>query len=161
MQDVDYCGAAENVHVFDGASAALQRLKNAGYKLLVITNQSGIGRGYFNEQQYQKVETAVARQLGVNLIDATYYCPHLPSDGCKCRKPSPELVVRAANEHGIDLARSYFVGDKPSDIDCGRNAGVQTILVKTGYGRDTDPRLADFVAENLAQAADLILGKQR
>ena len=157
MRDVDYCGAVEDVHVFEQAPIALRRLKDAGYKLFVITNQSGIGRGYFNQQQYGAVEAEVARQLGENLIDATYHCPHLPEDNCKCRKPAPEMVVRAAEEHGIDLARSYFIGDKRSDIECGRNAGTKTVLVRTGYGKETDPALADFAAEDLRQAADLIL----
>src|SRR6185295_3629766 len=147
----------EDVHVFEQASIALRRLKDAGYRLFVITNQSGIGRRYFNQQQYGAVEAEVARQLGGNLIDATYHCPHLPEDNCKCRKPSPEMVVRAAEEHGIDLARSYFIGDKRSDIECGRNAGIKTVLVRTGYGKETDPALADIVAEDLRQAADLIL----
>jgi len=157
MRDVDYCGAVEDVHVFEDAPAALRRLKDAGYRLLVITNQSGIGRGYFNEQQYRAVEAELSRQLGESLIDATYYCPHLPENNCKCRKPSPEMVVRAAKEQGIDLSRSYFVGDKRSDIECGRNAGTKTILVRTGYGKEIDPGLADFVAEGLTGAADLIL----
>ena len=157
MRDVDYCGQPENVHVLEGAAEALQRLKKAGYKLFVITNQSGIGRGYFNEQQYREVEAELARQIGDKLIDETYYCPHLPQDKCNCRKPSPQMVVRAANEHNIDVTRSYFIGDKRSDIECGRNAGAKTILVRTGYGKETDRGIADFVAENLTEAADLIL----
>ena len=157
MRDVDYCGVVEDVQVFEKAPAALRCLKDSGYKLLVITNQSGIGRGYFDEDQYRAVEAEVSRQLGENLIDATYYCPHLPEDKCKCRKPSPEMVVRAGGDHGIDLSRSYFIGDKRSDIECGRNAGVKTILVQTGYGKEADSKLADFVAADLRQAADLIL----
>jgi len=159
MRDVDYCGAPKDVHVFKDAPTALRRLKDAGYKLLVITNQSGIGRGYFNEEGYRAVEAELSHQLGTGLIDATYYCPHLPEDNCKCRKPSAELVVRAAEDHEIDLTRSYFIGDKRSDIECGRNAGVKTILVRTGYGKDTDPKLAGFVTDGLTKAADLILGK--
>ena len=161
MRDVDYCGDPQDVEVFEGAGEALRRLDQAGYKLVVITNQSGIGRGYFNQQQYQSVERELSRQLGGALISATYYCPHLPSDNCQCRKPSGDMVVRASNDLGLDLGRSFFVGDKRSDIECGRNAGVRTILVRTGYGTETDPALADFTAENLQQAADLILAETR
>lgn len=157
MRDVDYCGDPSNVEIFPAAPAALRRLRQAGYKLIVITNQSGIGRGYFNEEQYRLVENEVARQLGRELIDATYYCPHLPHDGCKCRKPSPEMITRAADEQAIDLSQSYFVGDKNSDLECGRKAGVRTILVRTGYGGEADAALADFVADDLAAAADIIL----
>jgi D-glycero-D-manno-heptose 1,7-bisphosphate phosphatase len=157
MRDVDYCGDPKDVHVFKGVSEALRRLKEGGYKLIVITNQSGIGRGYFNEGQYRAVEREVARQVGNDLIDATYYCPHLPSDKCSCRKPSATMVVRAARDHGLDPAQSFFIGDKQSDMECGRNAGVKTILVRTGYGKETDPGTADFVVEDLTEAANLIL----
>ena len=159
MCDVDYCGDPKNVEVFKNASPALRKLKERGYKLIVITNQSGIGRGYFSQAEYRAVETEVARQVGDDLIDATYYCPHLPEDGCKCRKPSAEMVLGAAREHGIDLSRSFFIGDKKSDLECGRRAGVKTVLVKTGYGKDTDHRLADLVASDLAEAADMIVSE--
>jgi len=161
MQDVDYCGDPQDIHLFAGASDALGQLKYAGYKLIVVTNQSGIGRGYFSEEQYRTVERELARQIGDGLIDATYHCPHLPDDGCRCRKPLPDMVVRAAGDHALDLARSFLVGDKRSDIECGRSAGVKTILVRTGYGKDTDCDLADFVANDLAEAANLILGRDR
>ena len=161
MRDVDYCGDPKDVHVLDGVSGALQRLRTAGYKIVVITNQSGIGRGYFNQEQYQAVERELARQIGDGLIDATYYCPHVPSDGCRCRKPSASMVVRAAADHDLDLSQSFFVGDKRSDIECGWNAGVKTILVQTGYGKNTDLDLPDLVAKDLPEAADLILIRDR
>jgi D-glycero-D-manno-heptose 1,7-bisphosphate phosphatase len=161
MKDVDYCGDPKDVQVFEGASEALQKLKQLGFKLVVITNQSGIARGYFDEQQYKVVEREVARQLGEELLEATYYCPHHPNDGCQCRKPNPELVVRAATDHAIDLSQSFFIGDKASDIECGSNAGVRTVLVRTGYGRDTGAESADFVAENLSEAADIIVQTTR
>lgn len=157
IEDVDYCSDPKNVHVFDGVRAALRKLKQRGYKLFIITNQSGIGRGYFTEEEYHTVEREVLRQIGDGLIDATYFCPHLPRDSCKCRKGSPEMVLRAAGDHAIDLTKSFFIGDKKSDMECGRNAGVKTILVRTGYGKETDETLADYTAENLTEAADLIV----
>src|SRR5437763_670957 len=120
MEDVDYCGKAGDVKVFAGASEALQQLKGAGFRLIIITNQSGIGRGYFSEPDYDAVNAECVRQLGEELIDASYYCPHLPDEGCTCRKPSPQLVLNAAREHRLDLARSFFLGDKASDLACGR-----------------------------------------
>jgi D-glycero-D-manno-heptose 1,7-bisphosphate phosphatase len=157
MRDVDYCGDPNKVDVFKGVTEAFGKLKDHGYKLLIITNQSGIARGLFSEEQYRTVEREVLRQIGEGLIDATYFCPHHPDDDCKCRKPSPEMVLLAAREHNVDLGRSFFIGDKPSDLNCGRNAGVKTILVCTGYGKDTDEDLADFVAKDLNEAADIIV----
>src|SRR3954462_11528932 len=157
MRDVDYCGDPNEVAVFDAVPTALQRLRAAGYKVIVITNQSGIGRGYFNEKVYRAVEAEVERQIGAGLIDATYFCPHSPSDACECRKPEPGMVLQAAREHSIDLSRSYFIGDKDSDIQCGRRAGTKTILVRTGYGGDADENAADTVVRDLVAAVRVIL----
>jgi D,D-heptose 1,7-bisphosphate phosphatase len=157
MRDVDYCGDPKDVDVFEGASETLRELKQRGYKLFVITNQSGIGRGYFTERQYRKVEAEVLRQLGGGLIEATYFCPHVPDHGCNCRKPAAEMVFSAAREHGLDLARSFFIGDKESDMGCGRNANVKTILVHTGYGEEADHSIAEYVAKDLTEASQIIL----
>ena len=157
MRDVDYCGDPKDVDLLPGVAEALRGLRDRGYKLIVITNQSGIGRGYFNHEQYRTVEAELSRRIGDGVIDATYYCPHLPDAGCKCRKPSPEMVLQAAREHDVDLARSFFIGDKRSDLDCGRAAGVKTILVRTGYGKNLEANLADLVARDLTEAADMIL----
>jgi histidinol-phosphate phosphatase family protein len=157
MRDVDYCGDPNEVAVFEEVSTALQRLKAGGYKIIVITNQSGIGRGYFNEKTYRAVEEEDARQVGAGLIDATYFCPHSPDEACQCRKPAPGMVTQAAGEHSIDLSRSYFIGDKDSDVQCGRRAGTKTILVQTGYGGEADQSAADIVAPDLAAAVRTIL----
>src|ERR1700682_3089762 len=157
MRDVDYCGDPKNVEVFAHAPEALRALKNRGYKLFIITNQSGIRRGYFTDEQYRTVEREVLRPLGDALIDATYYCPHGPDDICGCRKPEPGLVSQAAHDYNLDLTRSFFVGDKDSDIHCGKQAGAKTILVQTGYGRYADQNEADFVAPDLNAAATWIV----
>ncbi|MFL6542231.1 MAG: D-glycero-alpha-D-manno-heptose-1,7-bisphosphate 7-phosphatase [Chthoniobacterales bacterium] len=157
MEDVDYCGNPADVRVFPGAPAALRRLKDAGFRLVIITNQSGIGRGYFTEETYRSVDAELRRQIGSDLIDASYHCSHLPDDGCACRKPSPQMLFDAAREHRLDLAHSFFVGDKLSDVECGRAAGVRTVLVKTGYGNSVDESRPDLVAPDLQHAADLIL----
>jgi D-glycero-D-manno-heptose 1,7-bisphosphate phosphatase len=157
MRDVDYCGDPRNVEVYPEAAAALRRLKEKGYKLVIITNQSGIGRGYFSEDQYREVETEFLRQLGYGLIDASYHCPDLPTSNSIRRKPGPGMVFEAQLDHRLDLRRSFFIGDKASDIDCGENAGVRTILVQTGYGQGENNCRPDWVARDIAHAADIIL----
>jgi D-glycero-D-manno-heptose 1,7-bisphosphate phosphatase len=157
MRDTEYCSDPRNVEVFGDASWSLQKLKERGYKLFIITNQSGIGRGYFTEEQYAVVEAEVLRQLGPKLIDATYFCPHGPDQICSCRKPEPGMLTQAAYDHQIDLARSFLVGDKDSDIQCGIKAGVKTVLVQTGYGKYADQEAPDFVAEDIGAAVNVIL----
>ena len=161
MHDADYCSDPKQVHVFEGVREALRRLKRKGYKLIIITNQSGIGRGFFTLEQYRAVETEVWRQVGPGLIDATYFCPDTPEQPSKCRKPAPGMILQAARDHYIDLARSFFIGDKEIDVECGRNAGVRTIRVRTGFDKMTDGSCADWVAEDLKHAADIVLRATR
>ncbi|PYJ07836.1 MAG: HAD family hydrolase [Verrucomicrobia bacterium] len=161
MRDVDYCGDPGLVEVFAGAASALRQLKSSGYKLIVITNQSGIGRGYFTEDEYRAVEQEFLRQLGGDLIDATFYCADLPDANSSRRKPAPGMILEAERAHHLDLARSYFIGDKTSDIECGRNAGVRTILVQTGYGALAGDCGADWTARDLTEAVAIILRTSR
>jgi len=157
MHDADYCSKPDQVRVFDGVSDALRRLKNAGYQIIVITNQSGIGRGFFTENDYRAVEAEVSRQLGNGLIDVTYFCPDPPGKPSKCRKPEPGMVLQAAREHDLDLSRSFLIGDKEIDAECAHNAGIRAIRVRTGFDKMTDGSCADWVAEDLPAAAKIIL----
>jgi D-glycero-D-manno-heptose 1,7-bisphosphate phosphatase len=159
MRDVDYCGDPRNVEVFPKAAEALRRLKQEGYKLIVVTNQSGIGRGYFTEADYQAVASEFARQLGEGLIDASYHSPDLPTSNSVRRKPGPGMIFEAQRDHHLELRRSFLVGDKASDIGCGRNAGVRTILVQTGYGVGETNSGADWIALDIAHAAEIILSQ--
>jgi D-glycero-D-manno-heptose 1,7-bisphosphate phosphatase len=159
MRDVDYCGNPANVEVFPQAPSALRRLKQSGYKLVIVTNQSGIGRGYFTPAEYLAVEAEFLRQLGNGLIDASYHCPDLPSIHSVRRKPGAGMILEAQRDHGLDLSRSFLVGDKGSDIACGRNAGVRTILVQTGYGASQTNCGADWVARDIGHAAEIITGE--
>ena len=161
MQDVDYCGDPKQVAVFPGANAALQALRRAGFKIFIITNQSGIGRGYFTETAYRAVEAEVVKQLAPAVVDATYFCPHAPGEPCACRKPAPGMVKQAAKEHGVDLARSFFIGDKAADVECGRRAGTRRILVRTGYGSSVGDVNADHVADDLQEATQWILSQTK
>jgi D-glycero-D-manno-heptose 1,7-bisphosphate phosphatase len=156
IEDRDYCSDPKEVEIFPGAREALWRLKSNGFKIIIITNQSGIGRGLMTVEQYRTVEAEVLHQLD-GLIEATYFCPDVPGQRSSCRKPAPAMILQAKREHGIDLPRSFFIGDKEIDVECGRNAGVRTIRVQTGFQRDTTGSRADWVAEDFPAAAEIIL----
>ncbi len=160
IEDADYCSNPKEVKVFPGVPQALRRLKSKGFKLIVITNQSGIGRGFFTLNEYRSVESEVSRQLGDGLIDATYFCPDVAGQHSTHRKPSPGMILQAKREHQIDLTRSFFVGDKEIDVECGRNAGVRTIRVQTGFDRDLTGSAADWTAKDLPAAVRIILHHQ-
>jgi D-glycero-D-manno-heptose 1,7-bisphosphate phosphatase len=160
MREVNYCSDPKLVEIFSGVPAALLKLKLAGYKLIVISNQAGIGRGYFTETQYRLVEAEVARAILPATFDAVYFCPDRPDHPTDRRKPAPGMVFEAERDHDIDLASSFFVGDKAIDIACGRNAGLRTILVKTGYGAEETHAAPDWIAEDLSAAADIILAQR-
>jgi len=156
MKDCDYCSDPKDVRIFPGVPEALRRLKARGFKLIVITNQSGIGRGLMTVEQYRAVDAEVLRQLD-DLIGATYFSPDLPRQDSSSRKPAPGMILQAKQEHGIDLSRSFFIGDKEVDVECGRNAGVRTIRVQTGFQRDITSSKADWIAEDFPAAAEIIL----
>ena len=150
-----------------GAPEAIRRLKGAGYLVIVVTNQAGVARGLYGESDVHDLHRHLDRELARHntAIDAYYYCPHHPEKGtepyrreCACRKPLPGMLLQAAADFSVDLARSFLVGDKRSDIEAGLAAGCQPILVETGYGADVEslpaevPRVAD-----LAAAVELIM----
>jgi D-glycero-D-manno-heptose 1,7-bisphosphate phosphatase len=157
IRDAEYLADPAGVEVFAGVSAALRRLKDAGYKIVVITNQSGMGRGYFTEDAYRAVEQEVNQQVGAGLIDATYFAPDAPGPASTRRKPEPGMILEAERDLHIDLSRSFMIGDKPIDAECGRRAGVRTILVQTGLQSHADNNGADWLAEDLTEAAEIIL----
>jgi len=161
MEEVEYCSDPARVKVIAGAPEALEALQRAGFLTIIVTNQAGIGRGLFKEAQYHAVQEELMRQLGAGRIDASYFCADAPGVPSRRRKPEPGMVLEAAAEFDIDLGASFLVGDKAIDVECGRRAGVRTILVRTGYGaaleRDADFKAPDFVADNVREAARWIL----
>lgn len=157
MHDCDYCSRPEQVVLIDGADSALRRIHEAGFLLIIITNQSGIGRGLLSIAQFQSVSQELDRQLGEGIIARTYFCAARPDSGDPRRKPSPQMVFEAIRDFGIDLNRSWFIGDKAIDMECGRGAGVRTILVQTGYGQSEKNAEADFIVPTIVEGADLIL----
>ena len=127
--------------------------------VIIVTNQSGIGRNIFEEHAMHLIHEHIQAELK-GAIDAFYFCPHLPCDGCVCRKPSTGMIESAVAEFDIDLERSWIVGDKKSDVETGRNAGIKSILVLTGYGNSHSPQLTtvpDMVASDLGEAVKEIL----
>lgn len=127
--DSGYVGRIADFQPMEGVFAALREAVRRGYLLIVVTNQSGIGRGYFSQAEYDALEAHMERLFAAQgaRLTGIYHCPHLPGAGCECRKPRPGMILQAAREHGIDLARSVMVGDKPSDAEAARAAGVGTI----------------------------------
>jgi D-glycero-D-manno-heptose 1,7-bisphosphate phosphatase len=156
MEEVHYCGDPAQVRVYPGVPEALRKLKEAGFRTFVITNQSAIGRGLFTESQYRAVESEFLRQIGEGLLDASYFCPDVPGLPSTRRKPEIGMLLEAAADFDIDLAGSYMVGDKIADIECGRRAGTSTILVRTGYGANQACR-PDFTVDNVVAAIQLVL----
>jgi D-glycero-D-manno-heptose 1,7-bisphosphate phosphatase len=159
----DFIKTPDELNLLPGAAESVARLNAAGYLCVVITNQSGIARGLFSELDIEPIHTKLRSELsaGGALIDAIYYCPHGPEDGCDCRKPATGMVLRAAREHAIDLSKSWLVGDRPGDIACGAAAGARTILVLTGKSASYDPSRfgppPTHVCSNVSEAVDAIL----
>lgn len=175
IHDVGYLDRVDQVALYPWTADALRLLRRAGFALIVITNQSGVGRGLFSEASVGEVHRHLDAELarGGAAIDGWFYCPH--HDGaddppgrqaCDCRKPLPGLVTRAAETHGLDLVRSVVVGDRWSDVAVGQAVGAAGILVQTGVGarearQPADGVRADAIVPSLAEAASWILRERR
>ena len=157
MHEVHYCRDPADVRLFDGVTEALRRLKSAGYRLVMVTNQSGIARGLLTVADFEAVQARFFALLGPDLIEATYMCPDGPESTSGRRKPAPGMLFEAARDLGIELSRSWMVGDKAADVQCGLAAGTRAVLVRTGHGAGEDVAGAHFVAKDIASAADFIL----
>ncbi|HUB82621.1 MAG TPA: HAD family hydrolase [Bryobacteraceae bacterium] len=157
MEEVHYCGDPGQVRLYPGVAEGLRRLKDAGFRIFIVSNQSGIGRGIITEEQYRAVQAELLAQIGAGLVDASYFCPDAPGTPSSRRKPEPGMLLEAAAEFGLDLARSYMVGDKADDVECGKRAGVRTIQVLTGYGAE-QACVPDDRAADVAKAMEIVLG---
>ena len=169
-EEMGYINHLSRFRVFPQAPPALRRLNQTGLKEVVVTNQSGVARGYFPvalmEEVHRQLEQVLA--AGGARLDGLYVCTHHPDEGCPCRKPKPELIKRAARTLDLDLKRSYLIGDRYNDIETAANAGVKGILVLTGYGRGEFEFLRDkalaqpvYVAQDLEDAATWILADMK
>jgi len=157
----NYLSDPDEVELLPGAAEGLRQLRALGLGLVVVTNQSAIGRGYFDEARLERIHQRLRERLaaeGVQL-DGIYFCPHLPDDECGCRKPRTGLMERAARELGFDPAAAFVIGDKPCDVEMGRRVGATTFLVRTGYGAQHEGATpADYVVDGVAEAAQVIQG---
>lgn len=158
VEDPGYLYRVEDYRPLPGVIEGLQRLSAAGLGLCILTNQSGIGRGFFREQDFQSFQSHLVSDLAAHgiRIEATYHCPHAPEAGCGCRKPRTGLIERAQLELGLDLEHSWLIGDKPEDIELARRSGCQGIYVLTGEGAGRRSEIASgtpVVADLLAAAA--------
>jgi len=173
-EEVGYLGSVEQMKLIPRSGEAVRLLNQKGYKVVVITNQAGVARGFFPESALEGLHAEMIRQLrekGAHL-DGIYYCPHHPSDGlppyrqeCNCRKPATGLLERAVADLNLDLLSGYMIGDHFSDVECGQRFGAETVLLLTGHGqealakRESWPRPPSFIAADLYEAVLWVLGK--
>jgi len=156
-----YLDDPAQVELLPGAAAGLRALSAAGLGLIVITNQSGLGRGYFDRPRLDAIHDRLVELLAAESVslDAIYVCPHVPDDGCECRKPGVVLLTQAAQEHGFAPGDCLVLGDKACDIEMGRRAGATTFLTRTGYGAELEASgydAADYVVNDVAEGAEII-----
>ncbi len=161
IEESSYLSDPEQVRLLPGVGRALRELKEMGFGLVVITNQSGVGRGFFDEEQLRRIHERLRQQLESEEagLDGIYSCPHRPEDDCQCRKPKLGLIERAAKELGFSPKNSVVIGDKAADIEMGRRAGAIPILVRTGYESRVEAErtvATDYVADDLQAAVEII-----
>lgn len=154
-KDVHYCSRPDDFELFPNTAKAIRLLNEHCFKVIIITNQSGVARGYFTEETLAEIHGKMKKELDKEgaWVDGIYYCPHHPDDNCDCRKPKPKLLLQAAKDFDIDLEHSFVVGDLQMDIELGRAVGCKTILVRK-EDEATDP---DAVVSDLLEAAWKIL----
>ncbi|MEQ1763485.1 MAG: HAD family hydrolase [Pyrinomonadaceae bacterium] len=159
IEEVNFLSNVGDLQVFPYTAEALRLLKESGFWIVVITNQSGIGRGIYSEADMHAIHEAMQVELG-GVIDAFYFCPHLPEDGCECRKPGLGMLDFAQRDMPIDLARSWMIGDKRIDVETGRAAKIGAAMVLTGYGEKHQHELdqaPDVLADDLLKAVEKIV----
>ncbi len=164
-REVSYLDSIDKVEILEGISKAIKLLNENNFKVIIITNQSGLARRYFTKRTLEEIHDFIIKELRKESahIDAIYYCPHHPDDDCNCRKPRIGLINKAEKELKLDLKSSFLIGDKVTDIQAGLNAGLKTILVLTGYGEEESKKLneldlkVDFIAKDALSAVRWIL----
>jgi D-glycero-D-manno-heptose 1,7-bisphosphate phosphatase len=158
IEEVNFLHRVEDLQYFPFTDEAIRLLKANGFLVVLVTNQSGIGRGVYTENEMHTIHTQIQTDL-TEKLDAIYFCPHLPNEGCACRKPNLGMIEAATADLPIDLENSWMIGDKALDVELGKNAGIKTVLVLTGYGKkhlENLKRKPDFIVENLREAVKVI-----
>ena len=163
-EHIEYLSDPEKFREIPGAFAAIKRLRDLGFRIIVVTNQPGIGLGYFTKEDFYAVTREMMRQATAAGIafDKIFFCPHSKADGCACRKPGTYFLEQAARDLNVDLAKSYVIGDMTGDVQLGVNGGCTPILLKTGRGGDDGvfSGAPHYVAPDLADAAEWIAKRQ-
>ncbi len=164
-REIGYLSEPEKFELLPNALAGLKKMQDFGYRLVIVTNQGGIGLGYFTKEDFYRVNKKMlteVSQAGIN-IDKIYFCPHGKAENCPCRKPEIGLILRAKRELNLDLSHSFFIGDSEIDIQTGARAGMKTLLISSELLPDPsgiEPK-PDFVAKDLLEAAEIILKQER
>lgn len=158
-----YLSSPEQIELFPETVDGIKLLRELGFKIAVVTNQSAVGRGIFDLPRLDEIHNRLKEILAEEetKVDAIYFCPHVPDDNCECRKPETKMAIDAASMYNSILSESFVIGDNVCDIELGKNIKATTILVKTGYGKRTleeKKSTPDYVVENLLEAANLIKG---
>jgi D-glycero-D-manno-heptose 1,7-bisphosphate phosphatase len=159
IEEVNFLSDVKDLRLFPYTAEAIRLFRDNGFRVVIVTNQSGIGRGIFEEAAMHAVHAAIQERLA-DSIDAFYFCPHLPHAGCRCRKPGLQMIEDAVRDLGVELNGAGMIGDKKIDVETGLNAGLKTSLVLTGYGKqhvDSLERQPDILAANLLEAAKRII----
>ncbi len=159
MEEVNYCRDPADVRAIPGAAKRLAHLRRLGWAVVIITNQSGIGRGIITREEYEFVHAELLRQLGGE-IDGAYFCADVPPNITPRRKPGIGMIEEAVRDLGLDLGRGYFIGDKTMDVACGQAAGLPSILVRTGHGKKHLGCGADLEARDVVEALDWIIARE-
>jgi histidinol-phosphate phosphatase family protein len=165
-KDVHYCRHVDDFVLLPGVPQAIRLLNESGFKAIVVTNQSGVGRGYFTEETLSHIHQKMTEELGKHgaRVDAIYHCPHHPDDDCACRKPKPALLLKAAQDMDIRLDLSYMIGDDPKDVEAGRSAGCRTVWLTphSSLGQALPQHQSpDHTAESLYEATTWLIQDAR
>ena len=157
--EVGYLHKVEDFRFIEGVFEACRHFQSLGFQIVVVTNQSGIGRGYYGEAEFHQVTDWMLKQFkdqNIDILDV-FFCPHGPEDGCGCRKPKPGMLLQAKEKHDIDMSQSWMIGDKEADVIAANAAGINhTILVKSGHDIDEANSNAEYILDSIKQAQTII-----
>jgi len=162
-KEIGYVSDVEQFEFLPHAIDGMKKLQDMGYYLIIVTNQGGIGLGYYTKEDFYRVNLSMLKRVSEHdiKIDKIYFCPHSLAENCSCRKPNIELLLRAQQDLNIDMSNSYFIGDRETDIETGKRAGIKTILISDSKDNEALQHKPDFYAHDLLEAAALILEQER
>ena len=158
-KEINYLHKINDFEFIDGIFSACHYFETLGYKIIIITNQSGISRGYYNELEYQALTNWMLSQFKVNRVEILdiFHCPHNPKEKCECRKPKPGMFLKAQKKHNIDMENSWMIGDKEVDITAANSAGIiNTILVRSGHMINESKSNSMYIVDSIKESSTII-----